>query len=928
MQRPTLAALALGCLTALTLTCFGRVLFGGEQFGFRDASQYYYPLHQRIQAQWDAGRLPLWEPLENSGTPLLGNPTAAVLYPGKIVFAALPYPWASRIYVIGHTLLACAAMAALGRGLGLSRTASVLAGLAYAFGGPVLFLHTNVIYLVGAAWLPLGLLTVGRLAGTGSPRHLTLAGAMVTLSVLGGDPESAYLAVLAGAIYVPVLYGLGDDRQGRFRGRAALAFGGAIAATAIAGWVIDSAQLLFSSALQATRLAAWIGGGAVVAVCALSRRAGVRPLARGWARLAAASALAAALAGVQLVPAAEFALRSFRAAESAPLDIYRFSLEPIRVVELAWPNVTGTAFPENHQWLVTWKPEGPQQFWTPSLYIGGLTLALALAGATLTGPPARVWLTVLALGGLLASLGRIGGIYTLMAGFLPGFGAFRYPAKLTVLAALGACGLAGFGWDRLLAGHSRRALAASGGLLALGLLALGLVQIRRGEIIEAWSRAPQATSLAGPLDPEAALADVRQALAHGTAVFGALIVITAVIKRGAPQIACIMVLLVMTLDLIIANMGLVWTVPQADLERPSEAARRIRSARPGVTGASTPPRVFRMPSWYPSRFTTTRSPDRLRELVAFERDTLLPAHELTAGMGQTFSPGIIELYDYLWFFRPMRLRADPGVSAALGVRPGTAIVYYPRKSVDMWGSEFLILPARPEGWTGEARGYAAFLERATPLYPAPSSFEGPGGDERRRRWEAEQDWQLVRNDGALPRAWIVHDARVVPPVAPGDDETRSRVMRRLLFANDAIWHDDARPVLDVRTTALVELEDPRALAGFRPGGATVESERVAIVRDEPTHVELTATLERPGLVILADTYYPGWALTIDGQPAPVLRVNRLMRGAAVKPGRHRIVYRYEPRSLWAGLSFSLIGLACCGLLVWHGGRLASGRAVA
>ena len=43
--------------------------------------------------KWNQGRWPLWEPEENAGMPLLGNPTAAVLYPGKLVFAVLPYAW-------------------------------------------------------------------------------------------------------------------------------------------------------------------------------------------------------------------------------------------------------------------------------------------------------------------------------------------------------------------------------------------------------------------------------------------------------------------------------------------------------------------------------------------------------------------------------------------------------------------------------------------------------------------------------------------------------------------------------------------------------------------------------------------------------------------------------------------------------------------
>src|ERR1700757_4574081 len=99
-----------GCLTGLTLACYGGVLLRGQQFGYRDAAHFYYPLYQRVQAEWRAGRWPLWEPEENGGMPLLGNPTAAVLYPGKLIYAALPYAWAARLYVVAHSLLAFAGM--------------------------------------------------------------------------------------------------------------------------------------------------------------------------------------------------------------------------------------------------------------------------------------------------------------------------------------------------------------------------------------------------------------------------------------------------------------------------------------------------------------------------------------------------------------------------------------------------------------------------------------------------------------------------------------------------------------------------------------------------------------------------------------------------------------------------------------------------
>src|SRR4051812_10500328 len=139
MRRLAPALLALASPLALLLACFHTVLFAGEQFAYRDAAHFYYPLYLRVQQEWAAGRWPLWDPWQNAGMPLLGNPVTAVFYPGKALFALFTYPWATRLYTIAHVVLAWAGMFALARAWRLSTTAAGLAALAYAFGAPVLF---------------------------------------------------------------------------------------------------------------------------------------------------------------------------------------------------------------------------------------------------------------------------------------------------------------------------------------------------------------------------------------------------------------------------------------------------------------------------------------------------------------------------------------------------------------------------------------------------------------------------------------------------------------------------------------------------------------------------------------------------------------------------------------------------------------------
>ncbi len=222
MRRFVLLFLIVGCLAALTLACYRRALLHGEQFAYRDSAHYYYPLHQRVQDEWRAGRIPLWEPEENSGMPLLGNPTAAVLYPGKLIFAVVSYPLGARLYVVGHTFLAFAAMLALLRGWKTSWVGSTLGALGYAFGGPVLFQYCNIIYLVGAAWVPLGIRAVDRWVRLGRRWALVELALVLAMETLGGDPESAYLTGIVALGYaVALAWGRGRRRvpdQGATRG--------------------------------------------------------------------------------------------------------------------------------------------------------------------------------------------------------------------------------------------------------------------------------------------------------------------------------------------------------------------------------------------------------------------------------------------------------------------------------------------------------------------------------------------------------------------------------------------------------------------------------------------------------------------------------------------------------------------------------------
>ena len=237
----------------------------------------------------------------------------------------------------------------------------------------------------------------------------------------------------------------------------------------------------------------------------------------------------------------------------------------------------------------------------------------------------------------------------------------------------------------------------------------------------------------------------------------------------------------------------------------------------------------------------------------------------------------------------------------IGVPPGERVVVATRRGYDMWNTRYFVLPFAPH-WTDEHRGFASFLPETERVYPPPDAFKGRRV--RRNSGRADHpDYQIFRNLAAYPRAWVVHNARWIKPITGLDRESRDQPMQELLYQADPLWTEDGRQVYDPRSVVWLDNDPdhPGALGKLLPGTpVTASGKPSGVTRRGPQRVELDVSLETPGVVVLADIYYPGWTLTIDGQPAPIYRANRMMRGAGVPSGKHHLVYTYRPASFRVG----------------------------
>jgi hypothetical protein len=304
--------------------------------------------------------------------------------------------------------------------------------------------------------------------------------------------------------------------------------------------------------------------------------------------------------------------------------------------------------------------------------------------------------------------------------------------------------------------------------------------------------------------------------------------------------------------------------------------------------------------------------------VSWEIDTLYPGFGLLYDFSYVLTDeSETGRVDYGRLFQPVSRTVSGRSAAMLGVQPGQHVLLHPRSAFDLWGARYFIVPSYPADWTSPNRSYAAFLDQTELVYPDPSSMEGPSHQHLREQWLKTRDVQVRRNKAAFPRAWIVHAARLIEPSNSGDPAVPDVLRSRLMRTEESSLYPGRLAAVDLKTTAYVETNNPKELAAYLPSTAPSNAESVTIRYDNPERVQLETRLQKPGLVILADIFDSGWRLTIDGNPAPILRANLLMRGAAVPAGTHILVYTFEPASVRLGTLISLISLAALvGLAVW------------
>jgi hypothetical protein len=154
------------------------------------------------------------------------------------------------------------------------------------------------------------------------------------------------------------------------------------------------------------------------------------------------------------------------------------------------------------------------------------------------------------------------------------------------------------------------------------------------------------------------------------------------------------------------------------------------------------------------------------------------------------------------------------------------------------------------------------------------------------------DATLYRLLNAPARVWIASTARQVPP-----DEM-------LATLADPNFDPTAEVLLE---TSAVNLQSP------------VSNLHSLTLHDGPNRVTIRAVLDAPGYLVLADTWYPGWRATVDGNPIELLRANYGFRAVWLDAGEHAVEMIYRPISVLVGgaLTIAVLVAIVVGLLLTH-----------
>jgi hypothetical protein len=276
---------------------------------------------------------------------------------------------------------------------------------------------------------------------------------------------------------------------------------------------------------------------------------------------------------------------------------------------------------------------------------------------------------------------------------------------------------------------------------------------------------------------------------------------------------------------------------------------------------------------------------------------LLVLLELGNNVGSVMVPRSDDAGTMKWL---NQMRGNPDIADFLKKQPGFVRANVNEEAIpenwgalhgiEIWGGYLAGLTTnvlRVDFWTPPARrvwGVEYTIAAKPPSEGGQVVFHGASGI------------NVYRHSEAFPRAWAVHEL-----VQASNPE----VGKRMIMEQASDFHH------------LAFLLEPAP--HLETCGAPDD---VAVQEHAPNQVRIQAKMACKGMVILSDTFFPGWRASVDGASAPIYEVNAAMRGVIVPAGAHTLTFQYRPASVVWGALLTLLGIGGAIALAMVGSRVA------
>ncbi|OPX97033.1 MAG: Bacterial membrane protein YfhO [Syntrophorhabdus sp. PtaB.Bin006] len=179
----------------LALLYFLPMLDSKNIFVERDLAAFFIPPKYLWVSMAKSFQLPLWNPFNYSGIPLLATLQPGVFYPPHVLYLFLPFNIAWNWLIILHFALAGFATYLLLRYFRASTGAAFLGGVIFMLSGYLISVHNLLPHLFAVAWLPLTMITLLKHFETTYPKYLVLSSLLLAVQFCAGAPEIAVMSI-------------------------------------------------------------------------------------------------------------------------------------------------------------------------------------------------------------------------------------------------------------------------------------------------------------------------------------------------------------------------------------------------------------------------------------------------------------------------------------------------------------------------------------------------------------------------------------------------------------------------------------------------------------------------------------------------------------------------------------------------------------